>query len=68
MKVYNIVFFRLNLQPIQAPNQKSNPKHKQKNLPENSTVKISRLKKLKITSKMQRSTTGDRLLTFVDVS
>jgi hypothetical protein len=38
--VYNIVLFRLNLQPIQAPNQKTNPKHKQKNLLEDSTAKF----------------------------
>jgi len=31
MKVYNIVFFRLNLPIIQASPAKSNPKHKQKN-------------------------------------
>jgi hypothetical protein len=32
MRVYNIVFWSRNLQPLQAPNQESNPKHKQKKL------------------------------------
>jgi hypothetical protein len=31
MKVYNIVFFSLNLPMIQASPQESNPKHKQQN-------------------------------------